>query len=96
MRFLSGAILWLAIVMGAVAQTNQGGHSLVGTVSIKGNEPFVYVALTEESGTVWKLEGALSEDLFDHQGETVSLWVANQEIPAQGPFPKAVQVLELR
>ncbi len=50
-------------------------NKLSGTLYVAGNEPFTYLALDSEDGTIYKIEcpDSLKKDLWQLQGETISL-----------------------
>jgi len=50
---------------------------VTGIVSVKGNEPAVYLALTDDQGQDWKLTGPLAPELDQaHQNQRVKVYVA--------------------
>jgi hypothetical protein len=58
--------LWVCAVALAALTTSMGAPeqpSWTGKISVSGNEPFTFVALTEKSGHQWRLTGALTSEL---------------------------------
>lgn len=60
--FLLGGLVWAAPVV------------LSGKVSIKGNEPFTFVALTTADGRVFSLTGEKAKELWGYQNHRVFVW----------------------
>ncbi len=65
---------------------------LTGVISFKGNEPFAYLALTDDRGRDWKLVGPLSAELAQHQNQRLQIGVRTIPAPVQG-VPTTIEVL---
>jgi hypothetical protein len=66
MRFLLSLIIILPLV-----SCNDG---IRGVISVKGNEPHTYTALTAENGELFKVQGPLADELRQkYQGAKVRL-----------------------
>lgn len=65
---------------------------ITGKLSVKGSEPFSYLALSGHEGKVYKLTGPRAEELRTHQGEKVTV-TARITKEAVGPgFPAEAEV----
>lgn len=67
--------LFFMVTVGVPALGQSEKPTLTGVVTVKGNDPFTYLALTEKDGTGWKLTGPLVGDLERHQNARVRVEV---------------------
>jgi hypothetical protein len=95
---LGVCLFLLASCLSVFAQGSQQNNSiLIGVISVKGNEPFTYVALTEANGHVWKLTGKKVQELKkDFQNKEVLLNL--KEVPSypESGLPPKVEVISYR
>lgn len=71
-------ILFFTLILGIIgcAGSCNTTNKLRGTLYVAGNEPFTYLALDSNDGTIYKIECAdsLKKDLWKLQGKTVNLY----------------------
>ena len=67
---------------------------LTGVVSVKGNDPFTFLALTDDEGKVWQLTGPLAEELnlHDQQARVVLTAIVDDPPVAHGAWPPKAEV----
>jgi len=79
-----------------VAGVVQAPVALLGKISVKGNMPFVYTALTTQDGRVFRLEGEKAQPLRNYQGSWVFVWGEKEERGERGkkmlPLPAVLTV----
>ena len=80
--FFIGFVLLQALFASDLIETE-------GKLSVKGHDPFTFLALTEQGGKSYKIVGRHYETLYGHQGEIV--WVKGKLIKsAKSPARPAV------
>jgi hypothetical protein len=62
---------FLATVLLLVSMGSPEAPSWTGRLAAKGNEPFTFLALVDQSGHQWHLDGPLVKELWRRQGEWV-------------------------
>lgn len=67
--------------------------TLAGVVTVKGNAPFTFLALTELDGTVWKLTGPFAAELEKHQNARVRVEV--KALPSRSSSPLVAPEVEV-
>jgi len=87
------AIVFLLAAVGSSALGQAEKPTLTGVVAVKGNEPFTYLALTDDSGRDWKLVGAKAQELLAHQNAKVRVEV--KALPQRPTSPLVVPDVEV-
>ena len=99
---MSPGRLWLllaslvSLALPLAAQGGQETERLTGIISVKGNEPVTFLALTEADGTVWRLTGPKVQELRHYQNLRVSLVVVRNAASPGHLRPQTVEVVEYR
>lgn len=86
-------VLFLLAAVASPALGQAEKPTLTGVVAVKGNEPFTYLALTDQAGRDWKLVGAKAQELAVHQNAKVRVEV--KSLPDRPASPLVTPEVEV-
>lgn len=92
MNTFTGHVLLLFFMFFVMGSFTSCSGEISGTITVKGNMPHTYLALTAEDGNIFRIRGKAAEELRnDYQGSKVTIKGKIISMP-EGPMPGEIEV----